>query len=121
MWGGSTTGTGELHAVEVIVDRLFTAFVAADSDIAAALFTEDGVWVDKNGGEWIGTSRITAYVDSVGPNLSRCERTGPVDLLDDGSLVFPVEFTWHGVDYQDVAAVTMTDDLILRLDWRPRP
>ena len=66
----TTTGSvtaGELNAVEAIVDKLFAAFVTADSETAAAFFTEDGVWVDKNRGEWIGRSEITAYVKAVGP------------------------------------------------------
>ena len=117
---GSVTA-GELNAVEAIVDKLFVAFVAADSDTAAAFFTEDGVWVDKNRGEWIGRSEITAYVKAVGPGISRCERTGSVEVTDEGSLVFPVEFTWRNIDYRDVAVVTMGDDLILRLDWHPQP
>ena len=117
--GGNTTGA-EPQEVEAMVDDLFTAFVAADSDSAAA-FAEDGVWVDKNGAEWVGTSRVAAYVGSVGLGLGRCERTGPAEATAEGSFVFPVEFTWHGIDYQDVAVLTMADDLIARLDWQSQP
>ncbi len=118
--GGSTTGAEPMD-VEAMVDELFTAFVAADSDSAAAFFAEDGVWVDKYGTERVGTSRIAAYVGSVGPGLGRCERTGPAEATAEGSFVFPVEFTWHGIDYQDVAVLTMADDLIARLDWQSQP
>lgn len=46
------------RAVENAVDSLYLAFEAADSSAAASLFVEDGVSVDKFGGEWIGGSRI---------------------------------------------------------------
>lgn len=115
------TTSAELQAVEATVDALFTAFAQADSDTASGFFTEDGVWVDKNRDEWIGTSAITVYVEMVGPGMSRCERTGPAEMTADRAFAFPVEFTWNGVDYQDVAVITMTDDLIGRLDWQPQP
>ncbi len=119
--GGGNTTVAELQDVETLIDELFSAFVAADSDSAAAFFAEDGVWVDKNGAEWVGTSRIATYVGSVGPGLSRCERTGPAEATAEGSFVFPVEFTWQGIDYQDVVVLTMADDLIVRLDWQSQP
>ena len=116
--GGESTTSTQLQDVEALVDELFTAFVAADPDTAAVFFAEDGIWVDKNGAEWVGTSRIAEYVSSVGVGLSHCERTGPAEVTAEGSYAFPVEFTWRGIDYRDVAVLTMADDLILRLDWQ---
>lgn len=46
---------------------------------------------------------------------------GEVEVLDDGSFVFPVEFTYNGVDYVGDQAVTMADGLIVRLDWVIEP
>ena len=118
---GGGNPSAELQDVEAMVDELFTAFVAADPDAAVALFAEDGVWVDKNRSEWIGEARIATYVETVGPGLSRCERTGRAEATTEGSFVIPVEFTWRGVDYQDVAVLTKRDHLILRLDWQSQP
>ena len=99
------------------MDSLYLAFETTDPNAAAAVFTEDGVYVDKNGGEWIGRSGIADYVEAVGPGISRCVRVGEVEARDDGSFTFPVEFTYHGVDYDGQVALTMADDLIVRHDW----
>ena len=107
---------GVIEDVESAVDGLCLAFEATDPSAAAALFAEDGVYVDKNGGEWIGRSRVTSYVNLVGPEITHCVRTGAVGASDDGSFVFAVEFTYKGVDYQRDVAATMADGLIISWD-----
>ena len=102
--------------IESAADSLCRAFEETDPSAAAALFAEDGVYFDKNGGEWIGRSKVTSYVNLVGPEIAHCVRTGPVEASNDGSFVFPVEFTYKGVDYQRDAVVTMADGLIISWD-----
>ena len=108
--------TPSVDDIESAVDSLCRAFEATDPNAAAALFAEEGVYVDKNGGEWIGRSKVTSYVNLVGPGITHCVRTGAVEASDDGSFLFAVEFTYKGVDYQRDVAVTMADGLIVSYD-----
>ena len=119
----SETGTQSTDAAEVeqIVDDLYEALEVTDPRAAAALFVEDGVLVDKNGTERVGTERIESYVETVGPNITRCERTGVPERADDGSYVFPVEFVYADTSFEQVAVVTLNDDLIVRHAWGTGP
>ena len=99
----------------------YEAWETVDADAAAALFTTDGVFVDKNGDEWVGRSEIASFVEMAGPKITRCRRTGDAESLGDGSFVFPIEITFVGADYVGEVALTLEDDLIARHDWKTRP
>ena len=105
--------------VESIVDDFYLALVETDPQAAADLFADDGVFVDKTGGRRVGPAGVSAYVEQVGPGITRCERTGAVEVVDSGSYVFPVEFTYSGVDHVRDVALTMEDDLITLHEWQP--
>lgn len=97
---------------ESLVDALNAALVDTDAQAAAALFADDGVFIDKLGIRREGPGGISAYVEQVGPGITRCERTGPVEAVDSDMYVFPVEFTYRGVDYARDVALTTENGLI---------
>lgn len=105
--------------VESVVDDFYVALVETDPEAAAEFFADDGVFVDKNGGRRVGPAGVSAYVEQVGPGITRCERTGAVEVADGGSYVFTVEFTYSGVDYVRDVALAMEDDLITLHEWQP--
>ena len=113
----AVTDDTDVAEVERVVDDLYKALEVTDPQAASALFVDDGVLVDKNGAERVGTERIESYVETVGPNITHCERTGAPERADDGSYVFPIDFVYAGTSFEQVAVVTLNDDLIVRHAW----
>lgn len=115
VWGCG--GGGQREAAESAVDSFYLAIEATDQSAAAALFAVDGVFTDIGGGEWIGRDRVSDFVEQFGPAITRCVRVGTVEASQDGSFVFPVEFTYNSVDYERDVRLVIVDDLIIRHDW----
>ena len=107
--------------MERLVDDLYSALEDTDPQAASQLFADDGVLVDKNLTEWVGTSRIVEYVELVGPSITSCERTGDVEVVGNSSYILPIEFTYKGLDFSREAAVTVHDGLISSHQWIQKP
>jgi uncharacterized protein (TIGR02246 family) len=105
--------------VESVIDAFYKALEATDPEAAAAMFASDGVLVDTNHYEWIGRSEIARFVERYGLEITRCERTGPVEATSDDTFVVPIEFDWRGTEHQREAVFTVEDGLIVRVDWVP--
>ena len=110
--------SGDTTTAQRLVDDLYTALVRTDPQAAASLFTEDGVFVDKNGTPRVGSAAIARYVELVGPGITHCQRTGAIEVVGDGSYEFPVEFTYSGTDYTQEVALTTENDLIVFHEWK---
>lgn len=114
-------GCGDTSEADNVVDDFYAALETTDPDAAAAQFAHEGVFIDKNGDEWIGRSEIASFVEMAGPGITRCERTGAAETAEDGTFVFPMQFTFAGDEYRGEVALTLGDGLIVRHDWKTRP
>ena len=96
-----------------IVDKWNAAWVASDAEAAAALFTDDGVYVMQ--GEHQGPG-ISAYFQSTSEGLTFAERLGAATQTDTGTFVVPTRVEYNGVMILTDLQIELDGDLASRID-----
>ena len=97
---------------EAVIDDFFAAMNSGDGPGAAALFTEDGAFVDPFGLEYAGKLNITSVVDDM-PGRLQSEITG--DTTTSGAYVaVPEKALFLGLDYEGFSVVEFEGRLIKR-------
>ncbi len=114
---GDDSNRSEVEAVEHLADEHSAAWTAQDPARIAASYVEDGVFVDTIGREWKGRERIVAFAEEWGWVITESERTGPAEMQDDGTFVFPVELVHDGDTMVGDVIATVQDGLFARYDW----
>ncbi|MGI9624856.1 MAG: SgcJ/EcaC family oxidoreductase [Acidimicrobiales bacterium] len=117
--GGSEKS--EIETVERLADDLAAAWVENDATSIATIFAADGVFVDTLGREHVGSDSIAQHVEQWGELVTESRRTGPIEELDDGTYVFPIEMVFDGQTLVGKVVVNVQDALFVRHDWVDGP
>lgn len=86
------------------------AWMTADGDALAALFTEDGVYVTDTGVEYKGRDAISALVNVRGFMTER--QHGDITEIGDGVYTYPVELVHTGTPFTLEMRITIEGDLV---------
>lgn len=110
--------TDELSFATQVVDSWIVAWQSDDGAAVAALFTEDGMFVDLGRGTLRGRDLIESDVAFRGPGTTNGQRTGELALTEEGTYVFPAQFDFDGEGpWVGEMEITLEGDLISRLEW----
>lgn len=103
----------DLTTATEIVDQWHTAWVTNDAEAAAALFTEDGVYV------MAGLHRgpdIYSYISRSSGGLTFAERLDDGTHTDTGTFVFATRVEWDGAMYLTDLEIALDGDRASRID-----
>lgn len=102
----------DLAPATEFADNWVEAWLTSDADAAAALFTEDAVFVMTHSEATMeGRDDIGALVAGWGQWITEMQH-GEVTKVDDGVFVFPVEAAGQGQVWAEDMTVTFEGDLV---------
>jgi len=113
---GGDDDASEVEAVQELVDAHHQAWEDDDAEGVAALFTEDGVFIDLLGRESAGRDEVLDYADEHVALITKAQRTGRVAVADDGTYLVPIDLVVQGQELSGDVVVEIDDDLIARYD-----
>lgn len=99
----------DLAIATEFADTWVDAWQTRGGEALAALFTEDGVWVDEFG-TYEGRTAIRAHVATYG--LFTSSEHGDVTELEEAVFTFPVEAFWYGADWVGEVEIRLDGDLV---------
>ncbi len=103
----------DLAVATEFADTWDAAWQSRGGEALAALFTEDGVYIDPFG-SFEGRTAIRAHVATYG--LFASAEHGEVVELDDGVFVFPVDAVWFDADWVGEVEIRLEGDLVSRAE-----
>ena len=111
------TGRDDLQVAAQRVDEWVVGWNDDDPQAIAAIFTQDGFYLDPLDRGGSSKDEILTFAQAYVAGVWNVRRTGEGTITESGTFIFPVSFDWaSGTDSGEIE-VELDGDLVSRLEW----
>lgn len=115
--GCGSDGDDDVAVASDLIDQWVAGWNDNDADAIAAVFTEDGTFINEGDlqNRWTGREEIRREAAALVSTVWDMESAGPVTMADDGTFRAPLEFRRRTNDFVAENEFEVEDGLISRM------